>query len=177
MACSRAYRCMSSSGLLLWQVVTKHSDENVVRKNGSAMTATGAAMVSHTVDGGIAWITLDGEATRNALDSTSADRLVAACDAIDADRTVGVAIIIGANRTFCSGAVREVLFSLAGEPAHVAYEELSRLYRSFQRVGRLTVPSVAAIDGAAVGAGLNLALAADVRIATAQSRLISGFTQ
>lgn len=50
------------------------------------------------------------------------------------------------------------------------------MYRAFDRVGRLKVPTIARIEGAAVGAGLNLALAADLRVASEDARLVSGFT-
>jgi enoyl-CoA hydratase len=141
------------------------------------MAASGAAAVSCVVADGIAWISLDGPASRNALDRTTADALVAACDAVDANASVGAAVIAGEHGTFCSGAAREILAGLAREPAHVAYDELGALYRSFQRVGQLTVPSLAMVEGAAVGAGLNLALAADIRIVAEDARLISGFAR
>ena len=101
--------------------------------------------------------------------------LVAACDRIDADPSIGVAVVTGAHGTFCSGAVRGFLAGLADEPAHVGYDRLGAVYRAFDRFGRLTVPTIARIEGAAVGAGLNLALAADLRLAAEDARLISGF--
>ena len=125
--------------------------------------------------GGAAWLTLDGPSTRNALDAASAAAIVAACDEIDANDAIGVAVISGGHGAFCSGAARSTLAGLSEVPAHVAYEELGCLYRAFDRVGRLTLPTIARIDGAAVGAGLNLALAADLRVATERSQFISGF--
>ena len=67
------------------------------------------------------------------------------------------------------------LADLAGQPAHVGYERLGAVYRAFDRFGRLSVPTIARIEGAAVGAGLNLALAADLLLAADNARLISGF--
>ena len=124
---------------------------------------------------GVARITLDGARTRNALDEQVAAALVSACEEIDADSSIGVAVITGANGTFCSGAVRGFLAGLAAQPAHTGYEALGAVYRAFDRVGRLVVPTLARIEGAAVGAGLNLALAADLQLAAADARLISGF--
>jgi len=131
--------------------------------------------VSLAVNDGVARIEIDGDSTRNALDRQSASEIAAACDAVDADESVGVAVITGANRTFCSGAARDSLSALRTVAADVAYEELGALYRAFDRVGSLKVPTIARIEGAAVGAGLNLALATDLRIAADDARFISGF--
>ena len=135
----------------------------------------GATRVDLTVDGGAAWITLDGRRTRNALDESSASALVEACERVDRDPSIGVVVVTGAHGTFCSGAVRGFLADLADQPAHVGYERLGAVYRAFDRVGRLSVPTIARVEGAAVGAGLNLALVADLRLAADDAVLISGF--
>jgi enoyl-CoA hydratase len=125
----------------------------------------------------VAWITLDGPASRNALDHMSAAALVAACDAVDASTSVGAVVFTGAGAAFCSGADRRVLRGLGQARPDEAYEVLESLYRAFRRVGELRVPSVAAINGPAVGAGLNLALAADVRLAAQDALLVPGFAE
>ena len=139
------------------------------------LQTAGTTQVELTVTDGAAWITLNGPRTRNALDGDSAAALVAACERIDADPSVGVAVVTGAHGTFCSGAVRGFLAAPRGRAAHVGYDRLGAVYRAFDRVGRLNVPTIARIEGAAVGAGLNLALAADLLLAAEDARLISGF--
>jgi enoyl-CoA hydratase len=124
---------------------------------------------------GTAWITIDGPRTRNALTAEAASGLIAACNEIDGDPRVGVAVVRGANGTFCSGASRADLAALAHATSHDAYEVLSHLYGAFRRIGQLAVPSIACVEGAAVGAGMNLALATDLRVATADATLVSGF--
>jgi enoyl-CoA hydratase len=126
--------------------------------------------------GGVARIELDGPTTRNAIDYDSVAELVAACAAIDADPAIGVAVVTGLHGAFCSGASRTVLAELARSSPSEAYERLDRLYAGFERVRRLAVPTVARIDGAAVGAGLNLALVTDLRIASTSARFVSGFS-
>lgn len=126
---------------------------------------------------GAAWITLDGPDTRNALDADAATELIAACDDVDADPGVGVAVITGAGASFCSGADTAVLDRLRTARADQAYEGLDDLYRAFRRVGAMAVPTVAAVSGAAVGAGVNLALAADLRIVADDAMFISGFSR
>jgi enoyl-CoA hydratase len=129
------------------------------------------------VESGIAWITMDGPATRNALDAKASAALIAACDEIDADLSIGAAVITGAGSTFCSGADTEVLQRLRSARPDEVYDGLDALYSAFQRVARLRVPSVAAINGAAVGAGANLALCTDLRLMSETAVLVSGFAR
>ena len=131
--------------------------------------------VELAVDAGAAWITLDGPERRNALDAQAARDLVAACATIDADPAVGVAVITGAGPAFCSGADTGALNQLRSARPDEAYEGLETMYAGFRRFAGLTVPTVAAVNGPAVGAGLNLALAADVRVAGTEAVFVSGF--
>jgi len=134
-----------------------------------------ATRVDLTVAEGTAWITLDGPERRNALDQRAAADLIAACDRIDADAAIGAAVITGAGTVFCSGADTAVLDALRSARADEGYEGLDLLYAGFRRFAALRVPTVAAVNGAAVGAGLNLALAADLRIAADTAVFLSGF--
>lgn len=136
---------------------------------------TTATQVRLDIRGGIAWIVLDGKSTRNALDRDSAEQLASVCEQTDADPSVGAAVITGEHGAFCSGAAREALAGLRGAAPHSAFSGLAELYRGFERIRRLAVPTIAKVDGAAVGAGLNLALVADLRLATDRARFISGF--
>lgn len=132
--------------------------------------------VNLTVDQGVATITLDAPATRNALNPASSRELVAVCAEIDANPAVGAAVVTGANDTFCSGAERDVLARAGEDPAEAErYTELGAVYDAFVRVGNLKVPTIAAVCGAAVGAGVNLLLAADLRIVADDARIIAGF--
>jgi enoyl-CoA hydratase len=54
-------------------------------------------------------------------------------------------------------------------------EDLGAVYRAFQRVGELEAPTIAAVRGGAVGAGMNLLLATDLRVVARDARLVSGF--
>jgi enoyl-CoA hydratase len=127
------------------------------------------------IRGGAAWIVLDGESSRNALDHDAIAELVTICDRVDVDASIGAVVITGAHGAFCSGAMRSVLAGLGDARPDAAYERLGGLYRGFERVRRLTVPTIARVDGAAVGAGLNLALVTDLRLASDRARFISGF--
>jgi len=127
-------------------------------------------------DGGVATIVLDAPDRRNALSREMARALVAACDEIDADETVGAVVVRGAGGYFCAGGDRPTLAAAGKDPAAPeAWRGITEIYRSFQRVGELEPPTVAAIRGGAVGAGMNLAFATDLRIVARDAKLLSGF--
>jgi enoyl-CoA hydratase len=129
--------------------------------------------VSLDVEDGVVTLTLHNPEVRNALSDDMAQALFDHCDAIDRDQSIGAAVLRGAGGTFCSGADTRVL--LAADQAAGPSPTVRSLYESFLRVGSLAVPTIAAVCGAAVGAGLNLALAADLRIVATNARLIAGF--
>lgn len=129
--------------------------------------------VALAVSDGIAVITLDNPEIKNALSVAMAGQLVEICDAIDEDPKVAVAVICGAGGTFCSGADTRSWTSdvLSDE----AFERSSAVYQAFVRFGNLETVTIAAVRGAAVGAGINLMLAADLRVVADDARLIAGF--
>jgi enoyl-CoA hydratase len=116
-----------------------------------------AVVTVREVDG-VGVITLDDPLHRNAITLTLADELVAAIDEVQANPSVRALVLTGAGSTFCAGADRHLL-AAAQESA------LKAIYAAFLHVRRCSLPTVAAVNGPAVGAGLNLALACDLRIA------------
>lgn len=127
--------------------------------------------------GSSALITLDGASTRNSLDLDSVNQIVAICEQIDQDESIGVAILTGTENSFCSGAHTSVLDSLKGKPKEEIGVGLSRIYEAFSRVGELSVPTLAAVNGFAVGAGVNLAMVCDLRICSENAIFNSGFAK
>jgi len=125
--------------------------------------------------GGVAVLTVDSPEVKNALTPEMGEELVAACDDIDADPAIGAAVVTGAGGTFCSGADRRRWDPTADQTDDRRYKEAGKVYQAFFRVGHLQVPTVAAVRGAAVGAGLNLALATDLRVVADDVRLLAGF--
>ncbi len=128
-----------------------------------------------TVDHGVATITLAAPERRNALTAALARELVEACTAADADEEVGAVVVTGEGG-FCAGAERGLLKAATVDPlTDPVRRDLQSIYQAFVRVGQLAAPSIAAVTGAAVGAGLNLALATDLRIVATDARLLPGF--
>ncbi len=127
-------------------------------------------------DGPVGIVTLDAPDRRNALVPAMAAELEAACAEIDADDGVGAVVLRATGPTFCAGAHRALLSEVAEDPAETArFDTLDAVYRAFTRVGALSVPVVAAVRGDAVGAGVNLMLAADLCIVAETARVMSGF--
>jgi enoyl-CoA hydratase len=111
-----------------------------------------------SVDDHVAVITVNDPDRRNAVTFEMSAALRAAVEAAEANPDVHAVIVTGAGKAFCAGAD---LTSL-GEATE---DGLRKIYDGFLAVANCTLPTIAAVNGAAVGAGLNLALAADVRIA------------
>jgi enoyl-CoA hydratase len=110
------------------------------------------------VDHHVAVITINDPDRRNAVTAEISAALRAAVDAAEADEDVHALIVTGAGKAFCAGANLTAL----GEATE---DGLRVIYDGFLAVANCALPTIAAVNGAAVGAGLNLALAADVRIA------------
>ncbi len=125
---------------------------------------------------GIAVLTLRAPERRNALDVATAEAMAAACDEIDADPAVGAVVVCGEGAYFCAGGDRSTLAAAGQDPADPAtFRAMGAIYAAFARVGSLEPPTIAAVRGGAVGAGLNLALATDLRVVAEDAQLLSGF--
>jgi enoyl-CoA hydratase len=128
------------------------------------------------VQDGVAILTLNRAEKRNALTAREAQQMIDACDEIDDDLTIGALVVRGAEGHFCAGADLDVLKTVSRDPVREDhFEMLGKIYASFKRVGSLSVPVIAAVRGAAAGAGINLLLAADLRIVSEDARLFAGF--
>ncbi len=107
----------------------------------------------------VAVLTLNAPERRNALTLQFVTEILAGVDWIESRDDIGAVVIAGNGPAFCAGAD-------LGELDGANDDVLRAIYLAFLRVLRLPIPTVAAVGGPAVGAGLNLALACDLRVAS-----------
>jgi enoyl-CoA hydratase len=120
------------------------------------------------VDGAVAVLTLARPETRNVMDATMVAEIGSAFDEAERREDIHAVVVTGEGPAFCAGADLGLLSS--GSAA-----EYRSTYEGFLRVARSPLPTVAAVNGPAVGAGMNLALSCDVRLVGESGRLIARF--
>jgi enoyl-CoA hydratase len=120
---------------------------------------------------GVAVLTLNDSEHRNAITPEMNDEFREAFDRLESDSGVGAVVITGRGSCFCAGADLKHLGSTPSQGG------LRAIYDGFLRVARTPLPTLAAINGPAVGAGMNLALCCDVRIAGMSARFDTRFLQ
>jgi len=123
----------------------------------------------------VAVLTLDEPDRRNALTADLVVEIVAAVDRLEDDDGVGALVVTGAPPAFCSGADVGALGAMSEGGQDRG--SLPSIYDGFLRFHRCTLPTVAAVNGAAVGAGVNLALACDIRVASPEARFDCRFAR
>lgn len=130
----------------------------------------------------IVTLTLNAPEARNALSSQAQwDAVVAACERVQADPTVKVVILTGAGSAFCAGGNVKDFRDKRGLAAGSGMDVRDNYRRGIQRIPlafhRLDVPTIAAVNGPAIGAGCDLACMADIRIASEKASFAESFVK
>ena len=140
---------------------------------------TGTEDLLAEVDDGVAVLTLNRPARRNALSPAMVEALARVLADVDADVDVGAVVLTGAGGAFCAGGDVKAM----AECAHGrSMEEIGERQRANQRatsgrLHRMRTPTIAALPGAVAGAGLGLALACDLRYAADGAVVTTAFAK
>lgn len=128
-------------------------------------------------EAGVVVLTLDNPAQRNAMSEEMTAAWTAAIDDLAADPSVRAVVVTGAGTAFCSGGSTGWIASEPDAEVDHLRTRMIAFYRAWLSIRRLEVPTIAAVNGPAVGAGLCLALACDLRYAAASARLGAPFVR
>ncbi len=131
----------------------------------------------------IATLTLNRPDRRNALNDVMQDEIGDALEDVENDDSVRVLIVTGAGRVFCAGGDLEQLRG-GSEPGTWVTDNVDDIRRAFKRTQRFMLalqrmekPVIAMVNGAAVGAGFDLACGCDIRIGTPRSRFMVAYVR
>lgn len=132
--------------------------------------------VSIEINDHIAHVTLTRSDKMNAVDMEMAEAIVAAGEQLVADDTLRAVVLSGEGKSFCAGLdVMNFAKFAAGDPEALVMPRTHGLSNLFQRVAmvwrEIPVPVIASLHGAVYGAGFQLALGADIRIAHPETQL------
>ena len=107
----------------------------------------------------------------NFFDNSLINQIADAFETFDRDMNVRAYVLCAQGKSFCAGA------DFANRPQTGAAESGKHLYKEATRLFRAKKPSVAAVQGPAIGGGLGLAIMADFRVACPESRFAANFTR
>lgn len=128
------------------------------------------------IDGGVAVLTLNAPDRRNAMSAAMAGELIAAMTEVNENPEIGATVVRGAGGHLCAGADRSVLANAGQDPTEPEmFAGVGLVYDTFAKLDTMATPTIAAVRGYSVGAGVNLAMSADVRIMAKEAVLRSGF--
>ena len=133
--------------------------------------------VRYETDGAVATVTLNRPDALNAMSGELLDALLARLEQAAGDAAVRCVALTGAGRAFCSGG--DLRGIGAGDPLDPLADtaQLRRFEESSRLLAEMPKPTIAAVNGAAAGAGFSLALAADLRLAAAGARFVTAFAR
>lgn len=131
--------------------------------------------ISLSRDGDVGVITLNDTGRGNAISHKLAEQLGAAAQQYAADRTIRAVLLNSSGKVFCAGGDLAEFQRERGERATALYAIASAFHEAQRLLLGLDVPLVVAVQGAAAGAGLTLALLGDIVLASDNAKFVPGF--
>ncbi|HSY14673.1 MAG TPA: enoyl-CoA hydratase [Jatrophihabitantaceae bacterium] len=132
---------------------------------------------AHGQPGGVRLLTLNDPDKRNAMSPGLQADLAAAVEAVRTDPLARVLVVAGNGPAFSAGADLPAVFGELERPVGEIRSALRATYDTFLSVRRLEIPTIAAVHGPAVGAGVNLAMSCDLRLAGPRASFGVTFTK
>lgn len=138
--------------------------------------------IKYEMTDGVALVTLNSPDTRNALTSeTEFGPIEEVCKKIQKDRSVRAVVLTGEGKAFCAGGNIKNMLKRTQDPEAQAIDDRYYYKEGFHRIPialhGLEVPTIAAVNGAAIGAGLDLACMCDLRIASENATFAESFVK
>jgi methylglutaconyl-CoA hydratase len=132
------------------------------------------ATLQLAIDGTLATVTLNRPDKRNAVSFELVGELLAALDEIEGS-TAQVVIITGAGKAFCAGMDLDELKSLLGKTHDENVKDSARMAQLFRRIYEFPLPTIAAVNGAAIAGGTGIATMCDFTLAVPEAKF--GYTE
>jgi len=123
----------------------------------------------------VAQITINRPENRNSMDKETMPAFLDVIDSVKDNRDLRCLIITGSGKSFCAGA--DFRNSPVGDPDAQPHERSLGIYEPFLRIQEIRVPTIAAMNGHAIGGGFGLALICDLRIANRNSKYGANFAR
>jgi len=141
-----------------------------------------ADFIIYEQEGAVVTLTLNSPDTRNALSRPEEyQQIIDACERINLDTSVGAVILTGAGTCFCAGGnvkdMKEQTGLFSGDPLEISDKYRHTLQKIPLALYNLEAPAIAAINGPAIGAGCDLTLMCDIRLASETAKFAESFVQ
>ena len=133
--------------------------------------------LDYIVENRVAWIRLNRPAQKNAFTLAMIDAWSARLGEAQGDPDVGAVVVTGNGDGFCAGVDLSVIEEMAQKPSALAWKSLlmDRVHKVALTLERMDKPVIAAVNGVAVGAGMDMALMCDMRFAARSARFSEGY--